>query len=66
MFLYFVIGSRPQFGFIQNIIEEISNAKSNRIEVFVVKYPARIDSSVKDIIWFLDIESNDVCMIGRP
>jgi nucleoside-triphosphatase THEP1 len=59
-----VIDSCPQFGFIQNICEEISNAKSNHTEVFVVKYPVGIDSHVKDINWFLDIESNDVRMIG--
>jgi nucleoside-triphosphatase THEP1 len=59
-----VIGSRPEFGFIQNIFEAISNAKSNRTEVFVVKYPVGIDSRVRDINWILDIESNDVRMIG--
>jgi hypothetical protein len=49
---------------IQNIFEEISNAKSNRTEVFTVKYPVGIDSRVKEIDRFLDIESNDVRMIG--
>uniref|UniRef100_A0A2N9EF29 TIR domain-containing protein n=1 Tax=Fagus sylvatica TaxID=28930 RepID=A0A2N9EF29_FAGSY len=54
----------PQFGFIQNIFEEISNVKSNRTKVFVVKYPVGIDSRVNDINLFLDIKSNDVCMVG--
>ena len=59
-----MIGSRPEFGFIQNIFEAISNARSNRMEVFVVKYPVGIDSRVNDINCFLDIESNDVRMVG--
>jgi SpoVK/Ycf46/Vps4 family AAA+-type ATPase len=59
-----VIGSRPEFGFIQNIFEAISNARSNRMEVFVVKYPVGIDSRVNDINCFLDIESNDVRVVG--
>jgi nucleoside-triphosphatase THEP1 len=59
-----VIGSYPEFGFIQNIFEVISNARSNRTEVFVVKYPVGIDSRVNEINLFLDIESNDVRMIG--
>jgi nucleoside-triphosphatase THEP1 len=59
-----VIGSHPEFGSIQNIFEAISNAKSNSTEVFLVKYPVGVDSRVKEIAWFLDIESNDVRMIG--
>ena len=59
-----MIGSRAEFGFIQNIFEVISNARSNRMEVFVVKYPVGIDSRVNDINCFLDIESNDVRMVG--
>jgi ABC-type branched-subunit amino acid transport system ATPase component len=59
-----MIGSHPEFGFIQNIFEAISNARSNCMEVFVLKYLVGIDSRVNDINWFLDIESNDVCMVG--
>jgi hypothetical protein len=59
-----VIGSCPEFGFIQNIFEAISNASSNRTEVFVVKYPVGIDSRVKGINRYLDIESNDVRMVA--
>ncbi|GMY08652.1 TMV resistance protein N-like [Fagus crenata] len=53
-----------QFGFIQNIFEEISNVKSNRTKVFVVEDPVGIDSCVNDINLLLDIKSNDVCMVG--
>ncbi|XP_050275551.1 disease resistance protein RPV1-like [Quercus robur] len=51
---------RPQFRFIQEIFEEISSAKLNCSQVFVVKYPVGIDSRVKEISCCLDIESNDV------
>ena len=58
-----MIGSRPQFGFIQEVFEEISRVKLNHTQVFVVKYPVGIDSRVEEIIWHLDIESNDVRML---
>ena len=34
------------------------------MKVFVIKYPVGIDSRVNDINLFLDIKSNDVCMVG--
>ena len=34
------------------------------MEVFVIKYPVGIDSRVKEIDWYLNIESNDVRVIG--
>ena len=55
-----MIGSRPQFRFIQEIFEEISSVKLNFSQVFVVKYPVGIDSRIAEISWRLDIESNDV------
>ena len=58
-----MIGSRPQFRFIQEIFEEISSVKLNFSQVFVVKYPVGIDSRVEEISCCLDIESNDVCML---
>ena len=58
-----MIGSRPQFGFIQEIFEEISSVKLNCSQVFVVKYPVGIDSRVEEISGCLDIESNDVRML---
>ncbi|GMY20941.1 disease resistance protein RPV1-like isoform X1 [Fagus crenata] len=54
---------RPQFRFIQEIFAEISSAKLNCKQVFVVKYPIGIDSRVEEINKRLDIESNDVCML---
>ena len=58
-----MIGSLPQFMFIQEIFEEISSAKLNCSQVFVVKYPVGIDSRVEEISWRLDIKSNDVRML---
>ena len=58
-----MIGSHPQFGFIQKVFEEISRVKLNHTQVFVVKYPVGIDSHVEEICWHLHIESNDVRML---
>ena len=58
-----MIGSRPQFRFIEEILEEILSAKLNRTQVFVVKYPVGIDSRIEEISRLLDIESNDVRML---
>ena len=57
-----MIGSHPQFGFIQKVFEEISSAKLNHTQVFV-KYHVGVDSRVEEISWHLDIESNDVRML---
>ncbi|XP_050275084.1 disease resistance protein RPV1-like isoform X3 [Quercus robur] len=54
--------NHPQFEFIQEVFEEISSAKLNHTQVFVVKYPVGVDSRVEEISWHLDIESNDVRM----
>ncbi|XP_065635804.1 disease resistance protein RPV1-like isoform X2 [Quercus suber] len=48
--------------FIQEIVEEISNFKLNRMPLFVARYPIGINYRVKFIL--SDIESNDVHMIG--
>ena len=58
-----MIGSHPQFPFIQEIFEGISSAKLNCSQVFVAKYPVGIDSRVEEISGCLDIESNDVRML---
>ena len=58
-----MIGSHPQFRFIEEILEEILSAKLNRTQVFVVKYPVGIDSRIEKISHLLDIESNDVRML---
>ena len=57
-------GSCTEFEFIQRIIEEISNSKSNWMPLFVAKYPVGINSRVEEIKSLLDIESNDVRMVG--
>nr|XP_023914306.1 TMV resistance protein N-like [Quercus suber] len=54
-----------EFKFIQGIVEEISNSKSNRTPLFVARYPVGINCRVKTIL--LDIESNDgyiICING--
>ncbi|GMY21480.1 disease resistance protein RPP5-like, partial [Fagus crenata] len=53
-----------EFEFIQRIVEEISNSKSNWMPLFVAKYPVGINSHVEEIKSLLDIESNDVRMVG--
>uniref|UniRef100_A0A2N9IK80 ADP-ribosyl cyclase/cyclic ADP-ribose hydrolase n=1 Tax=Fagus sylvatica TaxID=28930 RepID=A0A2N9IK80_FAGSY len=53
-----------EFEFIQRIVEEISNSKSNWMPLFVAKYPVGINSRVEEIKLLLDIESNDVRMVG--
>ena len=58
-----MIGSLPQFTFIQKNFEGISSAKLKRSKVFVVKYPVGIDSRVDEISCRLDIELNDVRML---
>ncbi len=65
MFYCYVIGSRPEFEFIQEIFEAISSAKTNRTQLSIAKFLVGIDSQVKHIInCCLDIESNDVRIIG--
>ncbi|XP_050278775.1 disease resistance protein RPV1-like [Quercus robur] len=53
-----------EFEFIQEIVEEISNYKLNRMPLFVAKYPVGINSRIEAIILQLDIGSNDVRMLG--
>ena len=57
-------GSCTDFEFIQGIVEEVSNSKFNRMPLFVAKYPVGISSRVEAIKILLDIESNDVRMVG--
>ncbi|GMY21481.1 TMV resistance protein N-like, partial [Fagus crenata] len=56
--------SCTEFKFIQGIIEEISNSKLNRMPLFVAKYPVGINSRIEAIKLLLDIESNDVRIVG--
>ena len=50
--------------FIQRVIKEISSTKSNREPLFVAKHPIGIDIRAEAIELLLDMESNDVCMVG--
>nr|XP_023899315.1 TMV resistance protein N-like [Quercus suber] len=50
--------------FIQNIVEEISNAKFNWMPLYVAEYPVGINSRVEAIVSLLDIGSDEFCMVG--
>uniref|UniRef100_A0A7N2LFQ5 TIR domain-containing protein n=2 Tax=Quercus lobata TaxID=97700 RepID=A0A7N2LFQ5_QUELO len=50
--------------FIQRVIKEISRTKSNRELLFVTKHPVGIDIRAEAVELLLDMESNDVCMVG--
>ena len=52
--------SYAEFEFIQEIVEEISNFKLNRMPLFVAQYPIGINSHVEAIILQLEIGSDDV------
>ena len=57
-------GSCTEIEFIQGIVKEVSNSKLNRMPLFVAKYPVGINSRADAIELLLDIESNDVRMVG--
>ena len=57
-----LLGSDPESHFIQDIVKEVSNARFNCSPLFVTRYPVGINSRVKAML--LDIESNDVHMVG--
>ncbi|KAL4639452.1 hypothetical protein ACB092_03G219600 [Castanea dentata] len=50
--------------FIQNIVEEISNAKLNWMPLYVAEYPIGINSRAKAIESLLDIGLDEVCVVG--
>ncbi|KAF3952540.1 hypothetical protein CMV_021913 [Castanea mollissima] len=50
--------------FIQNIVEEISNAKLNWTPLYVAEYPVGINSRAKAIVSLLDIGSDEFFMVG--
>ncbi|XP_065638053.1 disease resistance protein RUN1-like isoform X2 [Quercus suber] len=54
----------PEAQFIQRIIREILVTKLNHTLLFVTKYPVGIDSRVDAIELLLDMDSNDVRMVG--
>uniref|UniRef100_A0A2N9GMV6 TIR domain-containing protein n=1 Tax=Fagus sylvatica TaxID=28930 RepID=A0A2N9GMV6_FAGSY len=49
---------------IQGVIKWISSTKFNQRQLFVAKYPVGIDSHVEAIELLLNIEANDVRMVG--
>ena len=59
-----MISSRPESKFIQQIIEKILDTKLNCTRLFVAKYPIGVDSCIKAIESLLDIESNDIQIVG--
>ena len=63
-FLCSMLCSCTEFEFIQRVIKEISITKSNHEALFVAKHPVGIDIRAEAIKLLLDMESNDVCMVG--
>ncbi|XP_065618165.1 TMV resistance protein N-like [Quercus suber] len=53
-----------EFEFIQGVIKQISSTISNHGPLFVAKHPVGIDIRVEAIESLLDMESNDVRMVG--
>ena len=63
-FLCSMLCSCTEFEFIQRVIKEISSTISNHGPLFVAKHPVGIDIRAEAIELLLDMESNDVCMVG--
>ena len=59
-----MIGSGPEYKFIQQIIECIFNSKLYGRQLFVATYPVGVNSRAEDIESLLDIKENDVRMVG--
>ena len=57
-------GSHTESEFIQQIVEEISNSKLYRNPLHVATYPVGVNSRMEALEKLLDIESNDVRMVG--
>ena len=55
---------KSESDFIQNIVEEISNAKLNWMPLYVAEYPVGINSRAKAIMSLLDIGLDEVCVVG--
>ena len=55
---------KSESDFIQNIVEEIANAKVNPTQLYVAEYPVGIKSRVEAIESLLDIESDEFCVVG--
>ena len=59
-----MIGSIPEYKFIQQIIECIFNSKLYGRQLFVATHPVGVNSRAEDIESLLDIKENDVRMVG--
>ena len=59
-----MIGSGPEYKFIQQIIECIFNSKLYGRQLTVAECPVGVDSRAKDVESLLDIEVNNVRMVG--
>nr|XP_023892443.1 TMV resistance protein N-like [Quercus suber] len=55
---------KSESDFIQNIVEEISNAKLSWMPLYVAKYPVGINSRAEAIESLLDIGLDEVCVVG--
>lgn len=55
---------KSEADFIQNIVEEISNAKLNWMPLYVAEYPVGINSRSEAIESLLDIGLDEVCVVG--
>ena len=68
VFVCYVIGScttyKSEYDFIQGIVKEISSAIFNRRPLYDASYLVGVDSRVEAIKSLLDIESNEVRMLG--
>lgn len=58
-----MIGSNPEYKFIEQIIEHMYTKLSGR-QLFVAKYPVGVNSHAMAIESLLDIKVNDVRMVG--
>ena len=59
-----MIGSDPEYKFIEQIVDYISYTKLSGRQLFVAKCPVGVDSRAQAIESLLDIKVNDVRMVG--
>ena len=55
---------KSESDFIQNIVEEIANARLNWMPLDVAKYPLGVNSCVEAIESLLDIGLDEFCVVG--
>ncbi|XP_075674234.1 TMV resistance protein N-like [Castanea sativa] len=54
----------PEYQYIRGIIREVSSTKLKRTKLFVAKYPIGVDSRAEVVETLLEIQSNDVRVVG--